>query len=569
MKKIVSLILTVAMLFGAVSLFTACATKHPGATINVYLGNSVYDLDPTDYYADSNADQLMSLLYEPLFRVNEKGKLEKAAAKKYEINKEERTIVIDLRESYWSDDTRVCAADFVYAIRDRVLSPSNPNPAAALFYDIENAAAAKSGLASISDIGIVASENYQLTITYREGADVNRLLENLASVAASPVKSSTVESAPTYWSKTVNTMVFNGPFKVKTFDNSTGAMTLGRNLGYHQSPTAKDYDNKVTPNELDVTFTVNGRDVEVSYSDIESKTVFYMTDASIADREAYIGSANKYDDTSVYTYVFNTNNPLFSDERVRQALSMAIDREAIANAVYLGKAANGFIPDFMGGSSEALIKTTGDLDGARALLASVDLTGISKSFTLTVNDDEESKLIASLVSTAWKQLGFTVTVKTAGVISTVVQEIQISDSEIQWLLKEASYGNCQFDVLAVDWQLYSTDPFVGLSAFSSNLGGGGYDAVNNTTRKNVTGWYSAAYDELLNGAYRTNGATEAEYLASAEKLLCESMPVCPILFNETVGFESKEIKNVEIDAFGNLIFTNMKQKNYEDYLPEE
>ena len=248
---------------------------------------------------------------------------------------------------------------------------------------------------------------------------------------------------------------------------------------------------------------------------------------------------------------------------------MVIDREAIANAVHLGKAANGFIPDFMGGSSEALIKTTADLEAARALLAQVDLTGISKSFTLTINNDDESKLIADLVVAAWKQLGFNVTVKTAGVIDTVVQEIQISDSEIQWLLKEASYGNTQFDVLAVDWQLYSTDPFVGLAAFSSNLGGGGYDAVNNTTRSNVAGWYSAAYDELLNGAYRMNGEDEVKYLASAERLLCEAMPVCPILFNETVGFKNDEIKNVKVDGFGNLIFTDMKQKNYEKYLPED
>lgn len=566
MKRILSLILAVTLMLGALSLFTGCATKHPGATINVYLGNMVYDFDPTDYYADSNADQLMSLLYEPLFRVNEKGKLEKAAAKKYKINEEERTIVIDLRESYWSDDSRVCAADFVYAIRDRVLNPASPNPAAALFYDIENAAAAKSGLVSISDIGIVASENYQLTITYREGADVNRLLENLASVTASPVKSSTVESAPTYWSKTVNTMVFNGPFKIKTFDLAAGTISLGRNVGYHQEPTAKDYDNKVKPNELEAKFTVNGAEIEISYADIENKAVFYMGDAAIEDRA---NATAVYDDTSVYSYVFNTANPLFADTRVRQALSMAIDREAIVAAVGLGKAANGFIPDFMGGSSDALINTTANLEQARKRLAEVDLTGISKSFTLTVNNDEESKAIAELVTAAWRELGFNVTVKTAGVVNTVVQEIQISDSEIQWLIKEASYGNCMYDVLAVDWQLYSTDAFVGLSAFSSNLGGGGYDVTTNSTRKNVSGWYSAEYDELIVGAFRMNGEEEAKYLADAEKLLCTELPICPIIFNQTVSFEGKELKNVAVDAFGNVIFTDTKLKNYKKYLPEE
>ena len=569
MKKITSLFLAIVMLVGCLTVFTGCATKHPGATINVYLGNSVYDFDPSDYYVDSNADQLMSLLYEPLFSIDEDGDLKKAAAKKYDVDTDERTIVIDLRESYWSDDTRVCAADFVYALRDRILNPANPNPAAALFYDIENAAAAKSGAVSISEIGIVASETYQLTITYRQGGDYEKLLRNLASVAASPVKFDAVASAPSFWSKNVNTMAFNGPFKIKTFDSETGAMTIGRNLGYHQDPLSKNYDDKVRPNELESVFTVNGEEIAISYSDLENKTVFYMTDASIADRAANKGSASVYDDTSVYTYVFNTTNPLFANVKVRQALSMAIDRDAIAAAVHFGKAANGFIPDFMGGSSESLISTSANLDAARDLLSEVDFTGISKSFTLTVDDNEESRVIAELVADAWAELGFTVRVKYAGIVTSVVQEITITDSEIQVLAKEASYGNYGFDVLAVDWQLYSTDPFVGLAAFSSGLGGGGYDVEKGVVRTNISGWFSASYDSVVNRAYKSWGETRVNSLLEAEKIICESLPVCPILFNQTFSFAAKEISKVEVDAFGNLIFTDMKQKNYKKYLPEE
>ena len=294
-----------------------------------------------------------------------------------------------------------------------------------------------------------------------------------------------------------------------------------------------------------------------------------MTDAPVADRENYKANAGVWDDTSVYTYVFNTNNPLFADAKVRKALSMAIDREAIAAAVKLGKAANGFIPDFMGGSSEALINTGADLDGARALLAEVDLTGVSKSFTLTISNDEESKIIADIVVAAWESLGFDVTIKFAGVKDAIVQELQITDSEIQWLVKEASYGNYMFDVLAVDWQLYTNDPFVGLSAFSTSLGGGGYDVANSVNRKNIAGWQSASYDSLINGAFKNMGDTRAQYLKDAEKLLCEASPVCPILFNQTLGFGSTEITKVKVDGFGNISFTNMTLKDYEKYLHQE
>ncbi len=568
MKKIIGLLLTAVMLVGCLSVFTACAPKDGGAQISVYLGNEVLDFDPSDYYADSTADQLMSLLYEPLFTLDEKGKLKKAGAKNYSVDEEERTIVIELRETYWSDDTRVTANDYVYAWRDRILDPNSPNPAAALFYEIENAAAVKSGNGSVSDIGVYASETYELTIVYREGGDYEQLLRNLASVAASPVRQDVVAASPAYWSKLVNTMTFNGPFKIKTFDIDTGSFTLGRNLGYHQDPDKKDYDNKVNPDELNATFTVAGEEVAVSYSDLEDKTVFYMTDASVADRAEYKDKAEVYDDTSVYTYVFNTTNELFAITEVRRALSLAIDRNAIAEAIVFGKAADGFLPDICGGSSDALISTSADIAAAQQLLAGVDLSGVSKSFKLSVADDEESLLIASLVEAAWEQLGFNVTVEPVGTVKSVVLENEIADSGIQWLVKEASYGHYDFDVLAVDWQLYSTDPFVGLSAFSSTIGGGGYDVPSNATRKNISAWVSSSYDALLNSAFKSSAEAREKNLADAEALLCSELPVCPIVFNQTFSFEAKGISGVDVDGFGNLVFTDMKQKNYRKYLED-
>ena len=87
MKKIFSLVLVLSLLLSSALVLTSCgAPENEGAQIPVYLGEPIYDFDPTDYYVDSNADQLMSLLYEPLFTLTEKGKLKKAAADKYEVN---------------------------------------------------------------------------------------------------------------------------------------------------------------------------------------------------------------------------------------------------------------------------------------------------------------------------------------------------------------------------------------------------------------------------------------------------------------------------------------------------
>ena len=207
MKKIVSLLLTVVMLFGVISVLAACGTpKNPGAQIAVYLGDEVYDFDPTDYYVDDNAEQVMSLLFEPLFSINKKGKLECAAADDYDVDEDNRTITITLRESYWSSGDLVTADHFVYAWR-KLLDANTSNPAAALLYDIEGAVDVKTGeqTKNSSDLGIERLGKDTIKITYREGASYNQLLKNLANIATSPINFDNYEKAPDYWTKNAST----------------------------------------------------------------------------------------------------------------------------------------------------------------------------------------------------------------------------------------------------------------------------------------------------------------------------------------------------------------------------
>ena len=579
MKKTLSLVLVLSLLLGSALVLTSCgAPDDSGAQIPVYLGEPIYDFDPTDYYVDSNADQLMSLLFEPLFTVDDNGKLKEAAAKKYDVDEEKRTITIELRETYWSDGSRVLASDYIYAWRDVILDPNKANPAAALFYDIENAVEIKKGEISSYEFGATGSL-YEITIIYREGADYEQLLENLASVAAAPLRQNGIAQSSSHWAKNVNSIYTNGPFQLDNLDYENGILTVKRNLGYHQNPKKVDYDNEVRPHLLTSAFEVAGKTVEVSYADIESKTVFIMTDAALADRKANGGEAKTYDDLSTYTYVFDTTNPLFAKKEVRQALSLVIDRNAIINAITFGKAADGFIPPLAAENIEqSLISASANKTEAEKLLAGVDFTGISKSFTLTVNDDEQSLAIAEIVEAAWESIGFNVTVKAVGTVeSTVIDfannsQINVVDSEIQYLVKEASKGNVRFDVIAVDWQMYSTDPFVALAALTSDMNGCGavFNNADTSLRPNISGWSNSKYDALVASAYDTaNDDARFGYLKEAEQVLMDEMPVIPLVFNETFTFTAKGISKVKIDGFGNLKFTDVKLKKYEKYLPTE
>ncbi len=579
MKKILSLILALTLILGTVMTLASCgAPENDGAQISVYLGDPIYDFDPSDYYVDSNAEQVMSLLYEPLFTLNEKGEFKYAAAKSYKVNEKDRQITITLRESYWSDGARVVAADFLYAWRDLLLEPTKANPAAALLYDIENALEIKQGTLSNSELGVEANL-YDIKITYREGADYNQLLKNLAATATSPVRQSAVNMAPTYWSKQSNSIITNGPFIISSLDYEEGELRLERNVGYHQNPNVTDYDNIVIPHALVTFFTVDGYHVECSYSDIEEKTVFYMGDASIVDRKDNAANAVAADVFSTYTYVFNTEKPLFAIPEIRRALSISIDRAAIASEIVFGKAATGLLSSKANkGVEQLLLETESKMAQARELVASVDLTDIDTSFSITVNNDEVSRKIADYVKSRWTELGFDVSVEYASYVKTsqldftTSAELEIYDSEIQYLVKEASYGNREFDVIAVDWQLYSADPFVALAAFTSNMNGNGavFKDATTTYRTNISGWTNAKYDGYIKAAYEADDASERnENLKKAEALLIEEAPIAPIVFNQNFYFASAEISEIKVDGSGHFVYTNMKQENYESYLPKE
>ena len=583
MKRTVSLLMALVMIFGALTALTSCGKpKNDGAEINIYLGSQVFDFDPSDYYVSDNAEQLLSLIYEPLFTVKENGKVKCAAADDYDVDEEERKIVIDLRESYWSDGIKVVAADFVYTWCERILNPDVPNPAATLFTGIEGVNEVMKGEGSIYDIAIKVTEMDQITITYCEGADYKRILANLASVATAPVRQDIVESAPTNWSK--GSSVSNGAFKIESYDEEKHTFDLARNLGYHQNPEVKDYDNKVRPGLLYGTFNLAGTDITVSYEDIENNVTFIMADATLAERAEYADKAIVADHTSTYTYVFNTSHPLFADVNVRRALTAAIDRNAIIEAITFGKAADGFIPDVSGGSCDTLIKAGVSPERAQKYLDQADQSVVraNRTFTLTIDSDEQSKAIAEIVKQAWEGLGFTVNIS---VVSATMTELAngtvIYDSGIQYLIKDASYGNFNYDVIAVDWQTFTNDSAAGLATLTSDYNGMGKEqnhadpalgqADYAVARKNIAAWSDAEYDKLVAAALACTDSDErAKKLAAAEEYLVKMAPVCPLVFNQSFIFEGKKISKVKFDGLGNFSLTNAKLKGYKNYYkPEE
>ena len=583
MKRITSLLLALVVTILSLFSFTSCGKLiEDGAEISVYLCDEVYDFDPAASYTDDNSVMLMSLLFEPLFTLNEKGKLQKAAAKKYEMDKDTGDLIIELRESYWSDGQRVLAGDFVFAWR-RILDPAFSTPAASLLYDVKNAFKAKQALdgVGIYDVGIYADDEKTLRICFEhENVNLDEFLRNLASVMLSPVRAGNVEGQEDYWTKTAGTLYCNGPFKLQQLNYLYGYLTLGRNDGYHRpEDSKKSEDAYVVPAAIRTLWKTDndlskGDYLDKMYAFMEEKVVFYVgsldIDKSAESQDEYSRTALKkkvktLERLSTYTYVFNTENPLFADPEVRAAMSAVLDRQVIADIIVFADPATGLIPPSVmnhkrnssfreeGGN---LISTSASMtiDQATEVLIEKGVE-IGAEFDITYNADHpEEEKVAEYVKEVWDSLGFVVSLIGVSSTSITVGESTYQDSALQ-----QNYESGKFDVIGIDYQMMSANPFPALASASATYGG--------FATKTPCGWENTDYDKKLEQALlEENAKDKAKLLHEAEALLMDEMPIMPLYFKQTYYIQNKgRLKNVDFGYNGFPIFTKTKLKRYQNY----
>ncbi len=621
-KRIIALLLAVVMTVGMVFSLSSCGKEN--SKIYVYLGDQLFDFDPAIPTVSDDAAEIMNMLYEPLFRLKANGDVEKALAKSYRIIEDEENglyqMEITLRETYWSDgQTSVSADDVAFAWR-RILDPYFESQAAPLLYDIKNAVAVKKGELSVYELGIEANKDV-LTITFETEIDYDGFLRNLTSVSLTPLRENIVKQKESFWSKKRNTISSNGPFALRTINFETGEFELERNA-YYRSETGESGNKYVGPMRLVSKWTdENYRNFLDEYEgDMNAflqgkldkflaKTVFVLGEmpADQKTRLEYEKKVKTADLLSTYSYVFNTKNELFADARVRQALSMVIDREYLAEQLVFAVAADGFISNGVWDATsasekksfraqaEALIATKpadNAMSEAQRLLSEAGVSG--GKFTLTVRDNAEEIFVAYYAASVWEELGFNVNLNfvtydtevwatdknegTREVITNVtpkpdgtfdVTKMDVRDDAVQ-----AMYMDGAFDVLGVDYQMYSTNAFAALCGFSSHLNGNGF-VYNEETGESIaqlhcSGFSDPAYDAIIDRALAEKDLEKrAAILHEAEAYLVDKMPVMPLYYN-VAYYLVTEVKGGKIDGYGYYNFTDAKSRsNYDEDEIEE
>ena len=390
----------------------------------------------------------------------------------------------------------------------------------------------------------------------------------------------------------------NGPFAIRTYHKDTGEFTLQRNP-YYESEEGEADASDIAPAMLETAWP---NDSFYDYMDdfdgdinafmkgklekfLTEKVVFYLGSMPVdknlrEENEKYVTVGNSF---STYSYIFNTEkNPLFADERVRQALSLVIDREKLADTLVYAEAATGLVaPGVWNADSRRVsfrsqggtyIKTEANaMDMAQELL---DQAGVSGGkFTLTVRDTAEDVYIAEYAKERWEELGFDVNLQLVTYDTSswadndeggrVVQgDLTVYDDAIQ-----TAYWEGNFDVIGVDYQMYSTNAFTVLCGFTTTMNGNGVVVSEGQDGNNVytpklhcSGFSDAHYDDLLAAALAEKDLEKrAVILHEAEEYLMGKMPIMPIVFNYSY-YASRSISGLSMDYYGLVSFTNARLK---------
>lgn len=611
MKKLIALILCLAT---ALSVLASCGfdPDEKGAVVNMYLFNEIRNFDPLYAYtnassveydgdtsgngqflsklnANAEAVELLGLLYEGLFRLRADGKVEKALAKSYEYIKKEDSkkpennsymLRITLRNTRWSDNTKVSADDFIFTVK-RMLECDTTCDAAVMLYDIKNAKDVKNGNASIDDLGISSPDPTTIEIEFERDIDLDLFLETLASPMLVPLRENKVHAAqvddkgdliynggqPAYsndWATVATSLVCSGPFFIRKLESELNKeWVLERNKYYNANPDKEERPDKyVTPYRIVIHYDFTLEDVINSYNE---GTLFYVGSLTPEQFAEYESKLTINDTFAVGAFVFNPNTELTQNPAVRRALSLALDRNEIAKFVTGSVPATGLIPPKVYDTGRktsyrehygSVLESTADVDAAKALLKSAGVSGGELTIlvrTFTKNDEQG---MAAYVKSQWEKLGFKVTLDERG--RNVFQ---------------TKYNEGSYDVLYTDWQAYSVRAFNMVAPFSINYSGTALDTdhQNYDPKPNSTGYSDPAYDAIIEeAAALAEGSRERnDKVNEAEKKLMEDMPLIPLIFYRDYYMASKELSGIKDTYFNFKVLTKMKLKNYKKYLPAE
>ncbi len=493
-------------------------------------------VDPQIVEDVSGSEIVRDLFEGGLYNQDADGNLEPGVALSHTVNDDNTVYTFTLRppDAKWSDGKPVTAGDFVYAWR-RLADPATAS--AYQWYvevmNLKNAAGVMAGEMGLEELGVKAIDDHTLEVTLESPMPYFALTTTHTSTFPAP-PAWAIEAHGSDWIKPANIVV-------------NGAYTLTEHVPNERSVRERNamyWNNDATIIDKVVALVINDENVALTrYLAGELDRTDIPTGQYPALSESHPDEATVFPPRLCsYYYTINMSDigPEFlKDVRVRQALSLAVDRDIVVEKVLREGQfpAYTFTPPEATANFEVPAVEYAGMTQAERNARAVELlaeAGYDKSnpleLELMYNTDEGHKKVAIAIAQMWKQ--------TLGVKVTLANQ--------EWKTFLETRGNQDYQIARAGWcgDYNEASTFLDLVA-----SGSGYNDAKYSNPPEV--------DALLTEA-KSMADPQANY-TKVEEIIAVDMPLIPI-YHYTEGYmlasdlENWPIKNVEQNWYSRNLY---------------
>lgn len=510
------------------------------AGFTVQYGSNPETLDPALNSAIDGANTIITI-FEPLLLINENNEVVGGQAESWETSEDGLTWTFTMRDGLkWSDGTDLNAKDFEYSFK-RMVDPNTAAPyaetclgmidgfeEAAGFPDADGNPTAEPNPDALN---VKASDDGK-TLTIVLSYPCSYFDKMAAFATMSPVQQATVEANGDAWCTSPDTFVSNGPYMITDWTPSE-RIVLTKNPNY-----VGGWDNsKIVSDTITLLLLEDSSASYAAYNSGEAVLIKDVPTDEIPSLTKAEDGGDFYVDTILGTYYVSLNlqRDAFKDAKVRKALSLAIDRDYVANTIMQGtySAADSIVgPGIVdesgyfhdnGNAPYISADYEANLAEAKKLLEEAGYPNGEGYPTIeySTNDAGYHVPLAEYLQQAWGDLGITLTI-----------------NKMEWSSFTPARRAGEYDVARNGWVMDYNDPSNMLDLFCSGNG-------NNDGK-----YANPDFDAAIDASRVADSAEHFAQLHKAEDILMEDMGCLPIAYYNDYWLQSPTLKGTWHSPYG-------------------
>lgn len=499
--------------------------------VNLAKDTAMESMDPINA-EDGFSMELIGATMSGLYTLDAEDNLVQDLATGCTVSEDGLTYTFTLREdAKWSNGEPVTANDFVFAWR-RLADPAVAGAYAWMLEEVagvKNAAAVEAGELPTDELGVSAPD--ESTFIVELSRPVPFFEKLMVFTPFFPLNEKFVTGQGDSFALTAENLLFSGPYIMTEWDVGGTRIVLEKNADYYAADTIKT-------DVINYQIIADAQQAVMSYENGDIDFVKLTGDLvnQYRDNEGFSTQAGGY----LWNLMPNCRNEYFSNRNFRLAVSSAIDRDTIVNAVLNdgSVAAHGYIlEEFAKGPDGKFFRETADsytfTDKAKAVeyweAAKKELGVDSAAFTLLYEDSESASNVAAFIQS-----------EIEGTLAGVTVEMQSVPKKVR--IDSMKEGD--FDLALHRWGADYDDPNAFLSLYASDR----------TAQSNYGQWVSEEYDALLEdintGDLTTKPEERWEACKELERILLEDAGFIPLYQNGEATLTRPSVTGMDYHFIG-------------------